>query len=153
MSRLSKDIHVVDLKQSKVIWKESDPEKGQYKFEPNGKVYIDYNSDTSALPDHKVQPCRDHEYDIGRWKDLEYDFVAWEDKLYWPDGITPNSEGRYVFKDLVWMQCPAMVYAERKKKELNRAAGARKAALKGFEASAQAAGMGINKQQLADFLK
>ena len=154
MGRLSKDIKVVDLKRSKVNWDKSDPKKGKYVFEPNGKKYIDYNSDASALPDHKVQPCRNHPYDIDSWKYThDYDFVTWEDKLYWPEGLVPNEEGHYVFKDLIWMQCPAMLYAERKRREIEKAAGARKAAIRQFESDAKKDGVGIDSQTLADLLK
>jgi hypothetical protein len=153
MGRLSKDIKFIDLKHSKVRWKESDPENGEYIFEPNGKSYIDYNSDASALPDHKVQWCRNDKYDIDRWKyNLDYDFVTWGEKHYWPEGIVPNEAGHYVFKDLILMQCPAMVYAERKKRELDKAEGARKVALDKFAHDTNAAGVGMTKQQLADAL-
>ena len=153
MGRSLKDIKKVDLKQSKVNWSKSDPEHGKYVFEPNGKKYIDYNSDASALPEHKVQWCRNNPSDIDQWLyGLDYEFVRWQEKRYWTEGIVPNPEGHYVFKDAILMQCPALVYAERKQKEVEKYKGAEKL-LKGFQEDARRDGVAIGDQQLADLLK
>ena len=154
MGRALHTIKIVDLKQSRVDWKKSDPEKGRYVFEPNGKKYIDYNSDSSALPAHKVQFCRNTPNDIDQWKyQLDYDLVRWQDKLYWPEGIVPNGEGYYTFGDVILMQCPALIYAERKRKELERSRGAVKVALRQFHQDAKKDGVYVGEEQLHDLLK
>uniref|UniRef100_A0A6M3K585 Uncharacterized protein n=1 Tax=viral metagenome TaxID=1070528 RepID=A0A6M3K585_9ZZZZ len=145
-------IKFVDLKQSKVDWDKSVPEEGKYVFKD--KVVIDYRSDASALPEHKVQWCRNAQNDLQHWiYSLHYDFVRVDDKHYWPEGIKPNAEGMYVNGDLILMQCPAILYAERKKREIDKANRARKDAMKKFEADTQKDGMAVGKQLLSDLLR
>ncbi|MHC4639941.1 MAG: hypothetical protein ACYTBV_20995 [Planctomycetota bacterium] len=154
MGRGLHEIKFVDLKQSNVDWGKSDLAKGKYVFKPNGKKYIDYNSDSSALPEHKVQWNRNTPKDIDAWKySLEYELVQWQDKHYWPEGIPPNAEGYYTFGDMILMQCPALVYAERKQRDIQKSQGAAKAALKGFQQDAKRDGVMVDEQLMSDLLK
>ena len=116
MRRIS-DIRFVDLQRSKVDWTKSDTKKGKYVFKES-PVYVDYKSDDSPVPDHKVQWVEHSPMNVSKWQyKFGYSVVLPEEKRYWPEGVEINAEGRYQVSDMILMMCPAQVYVDRKRKE------------------------------------
>ena len=145
-------IKIVDLKQSKVDWDKSNPEKGEYVFKD--KVIIDYRSDKAALPDHKVQWGRNAPNDLSHWiYTLNYTPVNVSEKHYWPEGFTPDAEGHYVNGDGILMQCPALLYAERRKKELEKSRTAPRKTIQKFKDETKRAGISVEDIDPSDLLR
>ena len=61
-----RDHKLVDLRRSKIDKKRSDPEKGIFKFEPNGKVYVSWRDAAFRPPDY-IKWNRNDPYAISRW--------------------------------------------------------------------------------------
>ena len=116
---LLRDIKLVDLQRSK-LKRGTDPEKGIFKFEPNGKVYVSWK-DPATRPQHYVKWNRNTPYDIEGWKiKWNYSYVTTKDP-YWPEGIKPNQSGHYVYRtDMVLMKCPLADYVAKRKKEIEK---------------------------------
>lgn len=142
---LLRDIKLIDLRRSK-LKRGSDPKKGIYKFEPNGKVYVSWKDPTARPPDY-VKWNRNTPYDIESWKiKWGYSEVTLEDP-YWPEGIKPNEEGHYVYAtDMILMKCPLERYVEKRKKEIMKSEMASRAKLKEFEDTARRLGTTVEKQ-------
>jgi len=136
MGREITKVKIVDLKNSDVDWKKSDPEKGEYKF--SGRpVYLDYKTDGVPLPDHKVQWVNKDPFNIDKWKYEYYaEVVKASDRDYWPEGIPPNAEGWYQYMDAILMKVPAHEYVARKKRSLERSRLAAQNAQKDFRRKA-----------------
>lgn len=102
----------INLQGSVIDWDKSKPEEGMYDFEE--KVYINYKRQQSR-PDHWLIWVRNYperpEFDEFRYlKSSGYQPVRVEDKLYWPEGLTPNENGYYTIGDLILMQYPLLSY-------------------------------------------
>jgi hypothetical protein len=146
MGRRLNDIRIVDLKRTNVDWKKSDPSKGKYVF-IDKPVYVDYQSDSAPLPDHKVQWVEHDPGNVDKWKyKFDYEVVQWEDQLYWPEGFVPNAEGRYKYRDVVLMMCQAQLYVERKKKALEKSQRATANRQKEFRSQAEADGVEVYEE-------
>ena len=117
---LLKDIKLIDLKRSKIDKKNSDPDKGIYRFEPNGKVYVSWK-DPATRPPHYVKWNRNDPRDIERWRSLwNYSEVTAKDP-YWPEGIKVNEAGYYVYQtDMILMKCPLEDYVNKRKREIEK---------------------------------
>ncbi len=117
---LLRDIKLVDLNRSKIDKRKSDPEKGIFVFEPNGKVYVSWR-DPATRPQHYVKWNRNDPRDIAHWRVMwGYSEVTAKDP-YWPEGEKPNEAGHYVYKtDMILMKCPLENYVEKRKKEIEK---------------------------------
>jgi len=146
LGRRLSEIRFVDLKRSKVDWEKSQPQSGKYVFRGD-PAYVDYVSDEAPLPDHKVQWVNHNPYNVDRWRyKYGYEIVKWQDKLYWPEGFEPNAEGRYQYRDTILMMCPADVYVERKRKEIERSERATRSRQAEFRAAAAHDGIEVYDQ-------
>ncbi len=116
---LLRDIKLVDLQRSK-LKRGTDPDKGIFKFEPNGKVYVSWK-DPATRPQHYVKWNRNTPYDIESWRTKwNYSEVTTKDP-YWPEGIKPNQEGKYLYRtDMILMKCPLADYVAKRKKEIEK---------------------------------
>jgi hypothetical protein len=117
---LLRDIKLIDLNRSEIDKKESRPEKGIYRFKPNGKVYVSWK-DPATRPQHYVKWNRNTPRDIERWRSLwNYSEVTAKDP-YWPEGIAVNQAGYYVYQtDMILMKCPLADYVQKRKEEIER---------------------------------
>ena len=137
-----RDYKLVDLRRSK-LKRGTDPKKGIFKFEPNGKVYVSWK-DSATRPPHYVKWNRNEPYAISRWETLwNYSNVTIEDP-YWPEGLKPNEEGNYVYQnDMILVKCPLQDYVEKRKKEIRKSEMASAAKRREFEDIARKAGGAI----------
>jgi hypothetical protein len=140
-----RDIKLIDLRRSK-LKRGSDPKKGIYKFEPNGKIYVSWKDPATRPPDY-VKWNRNTPYDVERWRTLwNYSEVTIGDP-YWPEGVRPNEDGHYVYStDMILMKCPLENYIEKRKKEIMKSELASIAKLKEFENTAKRLGTTVEKQ-------
>jgi hypothetical protein len=140
---LLRDIKLVDLNRSKINKKKSNPEKGIYEFEPNGKVYVSWN-DPATRPQHYVKWNRNTDYDIAKWRTLwNYSEVTTKDP-YWPEGMKINNEGHYVYRtDMILMKCPLADYVAKRKREIEKSELAVASKRKEYEAMARQKGVEV----------
>lgn len=123
------DVKVVDLKHSAWDAKESCPKKGHYVF--SDKKYVNY-TDRARRPDYfltweRWDPRNGYrEYNDSRVK-YGASHVLSTEKEFWPEGVPPDGENKYVFGDAVLIKYPLIV-------ELKRRAFARDMANRGAKA-------------------
>lgn len=128
MNNLS-DVRIIDLKHSK--WNEttSSPKKGVYDF--SEKSYVNY-ADKGRRPDffltwERWEPSNGYrEFNQSRVK-YQASHVLVSEKQFWPEGVPPDGEGKYVFGDAVLIKYPLIV-------ELKRRAEAREISMRGAKA-------------------
>jgi hypothetical protein len=151
-----KDIKIVDLNRSRWDKKQSDRKKGNYVFEPNGKVYVnkmkDYLHGETRHPWVFTWCTHDPGRRFGtlhKWRvDYQATFVDINDP-YWPEGMIPDAEGKYIFRDdMVLVKIPLEVHLEKNKRERDIANRTRASKMREFEADAKAAGADIPKEML-----
>ena len=123
------DVRIVDLKHSKWDQTQSSIKKGNYIFDE--KVYVNYG-DKGRRPDvfltwERWDPSNGYrEFNHARVK-YGASHVLSSEKEFYPDGVAPDSEGKYVFGDAVLIKYPLIV-------ELKRRAQAREIANRGAKA-------------------
>ena len=123
------DVRFVDLKHSKWNKTTSNPRKGYYDFEE--KAYVDYG-DKGRRPDFFItwerwDPSNGYrEFNHAKVK-MGAAQVKANDLLFWPEGVDPDGEGKYVYGDLVLVQIPLI-------NELRRRAEAREISTRGARA-------------------
>ena len=141
-----RDYKLVDLRRSKIDKKRSDPKKGIFKFEPNGKVYVSWK-DAATRPPHYIKWNRNEPYAVSRWEiKWGYSNVTIEDP-YWPEGLKPNEEGNYVYQtDMILVKCPLENYVEKRKKEIAKSELASAAKRKEFQDLAAKSGGALGKE-------
>lgn len=120
---LSKDIKFIDLTKSDWDREKSDPENGIYVFAEGGKAYLEYSH--GLLPPHHVTWCRYAPEskpplrDLHEWRiNWGYEPVKVDDYDYIPEGVPPNSDGWFVFSDLVLVKTDLIKYVEKREQEL-----------------------------------
>jgi len=138
---LLSDIKIVDLRRSEVDEVKSNPKKGKYVFKAGKKVYVEYRN-PAFRPPHYIKWNRNTDYDIESWKiNWNYSFVTAKDP-YWPEGLKPNQEGRYVFKtDMVLMKCPMADHVKKAIREMEKSELASAAIRKEFREKAKRMGV------------
>lgn len=132
------DIKFVDLTRSE-LEKSSDPRKGNYEFRK--KVYVekaDYRN-ASVRPPFKFQwnryEPRTNYKEVRDWQiKLGASFVTLNDP-YWPEGIPPDGEGKYVFGDAVLMKIPLRQFLEEKERNRLRAEHATASKMREFKSN------------------
>ena len=151
---LLRDIKLVDLQRSK-LKRGTDPDKGIFKFEPNGKVYVSWK-DPATRPQHYVKWNRNTPYDIESWRTKwNYSEVTTKDP-YWPEGIKINQAGYYVYRtDMILMKCPLEEYVKKRAKEITKSELAVAAKRKEYEAMVKQKGAQVAsvEQRIYDGLK
>jgi len=126
------DIKIVDMKHSKWDKQKSNPDKGEYVF--TNKKYVDYN-DTGRKLDYFWQWGDVEPGELNRWKYAwNYSEVRAEDNLFWPEGIAPDADGRYVFRDAILLKIKVKDYAAKRKPEIEQSERATRAMFEGFGA-------------------
>jgi len=143
------EIKIVDLTNSDWDREKSDPGRGEYAF-TGKKVYVDGEAyrTTARRPawffcwiryDSRdgFKDVRDHQI---KWK---YSYVTPDDP-YWPEGLPPDVNGRYVYGDVVLMKCPLI--EELRKRELARqmSEGMAMSSYQKFENTVDEAGAGLS---------
>ena len=115
-----KDIKFVDLKRSTWNEKKSNRKNGEYDI--SNKVYY-RNRDfrEGYIHPYKLKWCRYTTLDNPPYASWEVDkirfkaaFLTFKDD-YWPEGIPPDSEGKYVFRDVVAAKIPIQEWVQHKK--------------------------------------
>jgi len=147
---------LVDLKRSNVDEKKSDPKKGKYAFV--SKVYFtksDFADASLGLneyyqwvlfePNESYRTVQTHKYSWG------FEFVTVGDRM-WPEGIEPDSESKYVFKDVVLMKCPLINWLKKVERDQMKSDQQAKSSLASFEKDARDAGIGVSQETLSKLL-
>lgn len=133
------DIKIIDLNRSELDKSESDPKTGKYEF--RRKVYVekaDYLN-ASVRPPFKFQwnryEPRTNYKEVRDWQiKLGASFVTTKDP-WWPEGIPPDGEHKYVFGDSVLMKIPLRQYLEEKERNRLRAERATASKMREFKTS------------------
>lgn len=131
------DVKIVDLNRSE-LEKSSDPKKGKYDFKK--KVYVERADYLNAQvrppykfkwnryePRTNYKEVRDYQIRYGA------SFVTVKDP-WWPEGVPPDGEDKYVFGDLVLMKIPLRPYLEEKERNRLRAERATASKMREFKA-------------------
>ena len=145
MPSILSDIKFVDLKRSSWDEKKSDRKKGHYEFK--NKVYY-RNKDFSEgyIHPYKLKWCRyepsEHYRSVRTWE-VKYksSFLTTQDD-YWPEGLTPDTEGKYVFMDLVAVKIPIEVHMAKRKADVERADRQARAVRDRWKAQTEQGGVG-----------
>jgi hypothetical protein len=137
-------IKVIDLKRSKWNKEKSNPRLGIYAFDK--KVYVvssDY-TDPKTMPRYRLAwvrwDSREDFASVAEWKSQhQATFVNWEDEDFWPEGLTPNASGNYVFQDVVLMKIPISVWVEKVQADQKRYDKAADEMIKAYEVETEKA--------------
>jgi hypothetical protein len=120
------DIRIVDLDNSVYDKETSNPKKGEYVF--SSKRYVTYKGD-GPRPNwfftwERYEPTNGYR-EVSAAKANRFTFVNVDADKYWPEGVAPDAEGKYVFGDAVLMKCPLVDELERrfKNQELSKNGG------------------------------
>jgi len=138
--------HTVDLRRSRWDETSSDPDKGVFNFME--KHYVPTRP-TGVKREHHLTWTR---YDpTNGYRELSmarangYSPVLPSQKLYFPEGAFINAAGYWQFGDLILTACPRELYLERRRDAVEQGAAGKDAAAKQFEATAAAAGAGLER--------
>jgi hypothetical protein len=109
----------VDIKHSVIDEKNSNPALGIYEFIE--KKYVNYQ-DPEVRPPWYFAWCRwtdkNNYAEFNDWKTkYGYSLVTVEDG-YWPEGLAPDADGKYVTGDSVLVKCPLRKYIQRRLHEI-----------------------------------
>jgi len=150
------DIKLVDLKASKWDKAKSEPKKGTYVF--SDKKYVDSkHPDASMRPQWKFLWNRyspvDNYRDVRDWEiKWGFSFLTTDDP-YWPEGVPPDAEGKYVFGDLVMMKCPILNWIRKRKREIEASERAPEASKRAFMQEAKNHGIDVTEEVLEEMRK
>jgi len=132
------DIKIVDLRRSE-LKRSSNPKQGKYEFDK--KIYVERADYLNAQvrPPYKFQwnryEPRTNYKEVRDWQiKLGASFVTIKDP-YWPEGIPPDGEDKYVFGDAVLMKIPLRQFLEKKARDKARAEKATASKMREFQAS------------------
>jgi hypothetical protein len=146
------DIHFVDLKNSSIDEKATDREKGKYAFKK--KVYLRYKHN----PDYYLAWCRYTPHttppyaDMWEWETRwGYTPVTTADN-YWPEGVPPNADGKYVNGDTILMKVPMIDHLKRRAGEIAASENASKGILNQFRNESRAMGVDLDEATLQGIL-
>ena len=128
------EIKIIDLERSVLDeTKKSKPEKGEYFFKK--KVYTTNKMADArkGLAGWKFKWNRNDDRCIRDWQ-IKWGFSLVTPKdPYWPEGIPPDAEGKYVFGDAVLMKIQIAKYAEKRTREIAKSDRAARSRIKEFE--------------------
>lgn len=150
------DHPIIDLNQSKWDKAKSDPKNGEYVF--TERKTIDYRGARAARPPYQFAWCpltpdtRPPHKEFNRWRMLwGSSFVTINDP-YWPMGVPPDAEGKYVLGDCALVKTPILEYLKKRKKEIEESEMRGDATKRAFFNEAQSYGVGIDEGKLKDVL-
>ncbi len=150
------DHPIIDLRQSKWDKATSVPKDGQYVF--TERRTIDYRGNKAARPEYQFAWCplqpftKPPNRELERWKMLwGYSLVTVNDP-YWPMGIVPDAEGKYVLGDVVLVKTALANYLKKRKREIDESENSASMRKKAFFGEAMSYGMEIDENKLKDFL-
>jgi len=150
------DHPIIDLNQSKWDKSKSDPKNGQYAF--TERKTIDYRGNRAARPPYQFAWCpltpdtRPPNRELNRWRMLwGYSLVKVEDP-YWPMGVVPDAEGKYVLGDVVLVKTDIMNHLKRRKKEIEESEVRADSSKRAFFEEAKSYGVGLDEGKLKDML-
>lgn len=146
------DIKFVDLRHSDWDKEKSKRETGEYIFD--NKVYLKYRKN----PAFHLAWCRYNPHSTPPYADLWEWQVMWgytpvttmDD--YWPEGIPPNADGKYVNGDLILVKTPMKNYLKKRADEMGASENASKAIINQFYNESKAMGMDVSKDTLQQIL-
>lgn len=145
------DHPIIDLTQSDWDKTKSDRKAGRYVFKTRN--VIDYRGAKSARPPFEFSwvPLQPWTYppnrELERWRmSWGYTLVTVEDP-YWPLGIIPDAEGKYVLGDCVLVKTTLENYLKKRKREIDESENSTKARQAAYEA--EAASLGLAAKALA----
>ncbi|MFH2074362.1 MAG: hypothetical protein ABIJ57_03305 [Pseudomonadota bacterium] len=142
-------IKIIDKRLSKFDAEGSNPKKGEYawtekvpwKARRDGSL-DEYFVSWGALKRDGTPGPMTQDWQLDGWE-----FVRPSDN-YFPDGLPPNTDGLYVFKDAVLMKIPMKKYLEIRKNNMKRADRGYREMIQQFESQAKAEGVGLDKDML-----
>jgi hypothetical protein len=152
MPRYLQDVKIIDLSQSEWDKKASNPKNGEYVFTVKKFCPINYSTDKKWFfswahydPRDQLKSCRD-------WQvQYNYSFVTLDDP-FWPEGLPPNAEGRYVFRDAVLMKRPLVEELKDRKANRDRANMMVGARVGQFQAAAKNDGIELDDQMMRSLM-
>lgn len=149
------DIKVIDLRFSEWDKKKSNPKEGSYEF--SKKVYVDFKGIKEARPDVWFTWCR---YDsVNNYRELREWKIMWgytpvkrDTDPYWPESIPPDSNGNYVFGDLILVKCRLIDYLKRQLEDMKRSKSAPQAKLDGWKTEMEKQGASIPESMIQELI-
>jgi len=156
MPSLVKDIKFVDLKRSTWNEKKSNRKNGEYDIS-NKVYYRNRDFKEGYVHPYKLKWCKFSENDYPRpfitwetWK-IQYKamFLTAKDD-YWPEGMSPDTEGKYVFGDLVAVKIPIEIHMEHKRRAVEKSEREARAVKKAFETEMDQAGVRVSPKTIED---
>ncbi len=147
------EIKIVDMAKSTIDPKLSNPDKGKYVFLK--KVFTEslHSSEHTHFtwcryePRNGYRELREYEVKFG------YTPVTNKVDQYYPEGMTPNAEGHYVYGDLILVKCPLIDHLETLDRNEKFARGAKDAKMKAFEGQLKREGGALTDEVLAAIQK
>lgn len=126
--------------------------EGRIKFKK--KVYIDYRGIKAPRPRHYIKWCRYEKMNNYRefrdWQAAkQYSPVMSGKDPYWPEGLSPDNKGYYVFGDLILVKVSMRDYILQRWEDIQRANLAPKSAIDKFKSDVERAG-GDVPQEIID---
>ncbi len=163
MPQFLSEVKIIDLNRSIVDEKKSSELVGKHgrkesDFEFKKKVYASKEySNTTTRPRISNTPVyfawnRNHPREIQKWSSMCKFKVVTVNDPFFPEGIAPNAEGRYIFSDdMVLMQCPLLEWVLKRKRDVARSDKAARARMQEFEDSVRAKGLQVVKREIEDY--
>jgi len=154
MPRFLSDIRIVDISHSEWDKKASDPKHGKYVF--TVKNYINYH-EKARRPELFFSWChynpRDGLIGVRDWQvKFNYRYITINDP-YWPEGLAPDEDGKYVFGDVVLMARPLVEELKDRIDNQNMANLAAGRKLEAFNMDATKEGVGVDEQTLKSMME
>ena len=147
------DIKFVDLRFSEWDEEKSSPEDGDYDF--TKKVYIDMYGGKEVRPPWFFTWCRyDSRNNYQEFRDWKYDgysAVQFGTDEFYPEPLSPNNDGHYVFKDVIWVKRPLVDELKYRLEKQARNTSAR-AKVEAFQEEMQRKGAGIPDSMVKELL-
>jgi len=147
------EIKIIDMRNSEWDKKSSNPKAGKYSFLK--KVYVDYQGGTGVRPEYHFQWVPKDKRSQMSYRHMGYVPVEHEIDPYYPEYMTPDGEGHYIFADdVILMKCPLMNFLLRKEKdeEIARKQSGR-SRLMGIKEEINRTGLGLSDREVEDAIK
>ncbi len=147
------DIKIVDLRFSKWDKEKSNPKDGKYDFDK--KAYVDMYGTKETRPPWFFTWCRydprNNYMEFRDWKISGYSAVQFDEDKYWPEPLSPNENGHYVFGDVIAVKRPLIDELKYRIEKQRRSTSA-KSKIAAFQEKMASDGAGIPDSMLRDLL-
>lgn len=132
----------------------SEQRRGVYRFKK--KVYVNYR-DAGRRPPWKFIPCWYSDSDnYGMYRDWQIQFgstaLVFGKDRYVPEGIPVNSEGHYVYKDVIWMKEDLQKYLRRMVVAIKKSETSSKAEFDSLDAQFAEEGAGLSTEYMEELM-